>query len=119
MKIKTVDEYIVSFPKDVQLILRGIRETIKEVAPEAKEVTSYQMPAYKLNGSILVYFAAWKNHIGFYALPKANHEFKKELSHYEVAKGSIKFPLDQPMPLDLIRKIVEFWVKEIQCPDSN
>ena len=108
---KNIDQYIAGFPTDVRAILETIRETIKKAAPDAEETISYQMPAFKLKG-YLVYFAAFKNHIGFYPMPSAIEQFKKELSVYEGAKGSVKFPLDRPMPLVLIGKIVKFRVKE-------
>jgi uncharacterized protein YdhG (YjbR/CyaY superfamily) len=108
---KSIDEYIAGFPKDVKGILEKIRMTIREAAPNAEETISYQMPAFKLNG-YLVYFAAFKNHIGFYPMPSGIEKFKKELSVYEGAKGSVKFPLDKPIPFSLISKIVKFRVKE-------
>src|SRR5215203_2820825 len=107
----TIDEYIATFPKETQKILEDIRVTIKAAAPEAQEKISYQMPTFFLNGN-LVHFAAFKNHIGFYPVPTGIAKFKKELSVYEQGKGSVQFPLDQPMPLDLITKIVKFRVKE-------
>jgi uncharacterized protein YdhG (YjbR/CyaY superfamily) len=110
-KPKSIDEYIAHFPEDVQSALEKVRAAVKKAAPKAEETISYQMPAFKLNG-ILVYFAGWKNHIGFYPVPSAIKEFDKELSAYEGAKGSVKFPLDKPMPLDLISRIVKFRVKE-------
>lgn len=103
--------YIASFPKEVQAKLEQVRATIKKAAPEAEETISYGMPAFKLNGP-LVYFAAFKGHIGFYALPSGNEAFQKELAKYKMGKGSIQFPLDEPMPLALITKIVQFRVKE-------
>jgi uncharacterized protein YdhG (YjbR/CyaY superfamily) len=109
---KNPDEYIRSYPKDIQILLNQIRATIKKSAPEAVESISYGMPAYKLNGKPLVYFAAFKNHIGFYALPTGHAEFKVELARYKQGKGSAQFPIDEPMPLDLITKIVKFRVKE-------
>lgn len=111
---KTIDEYIATFPKEVQVILKTIRQTIQKAAPEAEETISYQMPTFKLNGKYLVYFGAWKNHIGFYALPSGTQAFEKQLSMYKRAKGSIQFPLDEPMPLGLISDIVKFRVKETQ-----
>jgi uncharacterized protein YdhG (YjbR/CyaY superfamily) len=110
-KIKTVDEYIASFPKNVQSILQELRQVIRETAPEAEEVISYNMPAFKQNG-ILFWYAAFKNHIGFFPKMAVIEAFKKELSSYEVSKGTIRFPLDKPIPFDLVRKIVEFRVKE-------
>ncbi|MBA4408581.1 MAG: DUF1801 domain-containing protein [Bacteroidota bacterium] len=88
--------------------LNQVRSTIRQAAPEAEESISYGMPAYKLNGRRLVYFAGFKNHIGFYATPSGHSEFAKELSKYKQGKGSVQFPLDQPMPLELIAQIVEF-----------
>jgi uncharacterized protein YdhG (YjbR/CyaY superfamily) len=108
---KDIDEYIVGFPKDIQTILQKIRKTIKKAAPEAQEKIGYQMPTFTLNGN-LVHFAAFKNHIGFYPTPSGTEKFKKEISVYKAAKGSIQFPLDQPIPYDLISQIVEFRVKE-------
>lgn len=111
-KFTTMDAYIASFPKDVQTILEKIRQTIRNAVPGATEAISYQIPTFKLNGSNLVHFAAWKEHVGFYAMPSGNVAFKKELAQYKVAKGSIQFPLDEPIPYDLVTKIVKFRVKE-------
>jgi uncharacterized protein YdhG (YjbR/CyaY superfamily) len=108
---RTIDEYIVSFPPDVQETLESIRRTIKQAAPDAEETISYQMPTFTLKGN-LVHFAAFKKHIGFYPIPTGIEEFKDELSVYEGGKGSVQFPLDKLMPFDLIRRIVEFRVKE-------
>jgi uncharacterized protein YdhG (YjbR/CyaY superfamily) len=109
-----IDEYIIGFPGDIQLILNQVRSTIKQAAPEAQESISYGMPAYKTHGKPLVYFAAFQNHIGFYATPTGHSEFAKELSKYKQGKGSVQFPIDQPMPLNLISQIVEFRVIENQ-----
>lgn len=109
---KDVDEYISGFPKDIQKLLKQIRATVKEKAPEAVESISYGMPAYKLNGKPLVYFAAFNNHIGFYATPAGHKEFAADLSEYKQGKGSVQFPLNKPMPLELIGRIVEFKVKD-------
>ena len=106
-----IDEYIESFPKDIQDILEKVRATIREAAPEAEEAISYQMPTFKLKGN-LVHFAAFKNHIGMYPAPSGIEKFKSELSAYKGGKGSIKFPLDKPIPYDLISEIVKFRVKE-------
>lgn len=106
----SIDEYIGSFPKNIQTILQQVRETIHDAAPDAVEAISYQIPTFKQNGN-LVHFAAWKNHIGFYPTPSGTKEFEKELSKYNRSKGSVQFPLDQPMPLSLIRKIVKYRVK--------
>ena len=108
---KNIDEYIAGFPKNVQEILQKIRKTIREAAPDAKEAISYQMPSFRLEGN-LVYFAAFKKHIGFYPIPSGIEEFKDELAVYEQGKGSVQFPLDRPMPLDLITRIVKFRVRE-------
>jgi uncharacterized protein YdhG (YjbR/CyaY superfamily) len=111
-KPNNIDEYIAGFPKDIQTILEQIRATIKKVAPEAKESISYAIPTFTLNKTYLVYFAAFKNHIGFYPTPIGMEAFKEEFIHYKTGKGSIQFPLDKPMPFDLITKIVEFRIKE-------
>jgi uncharacterized protein YdhG (YjbR/CyaY superfamily) len=107
----TIDEYISSFPDDIQTLLQQIRGTIRQAAPEAEEAIKYAMPTFVLNGN-LVHFAAFKHHIGFYPVPSGIEEFKKELSSYKGSKGSVQFPLDQPMPLDLISRIVQFRVNE-------
>jgi uncharacterized protein YdhG (YjbR/CyaY superfamily) len=107
----SIDEYIATFPPDVRIKLEELRAAIHAAAPGAEEKISYQMPAFALNG-ILVYFAGWKTHIGFYATPNGNEAFKEELSAYEYAKGSIKFPIDQPLPLDLISRMVKFRAAE-------
>jgi uncharacterized protein YdhG (YjbR/CyaY superfamily) len=112
MQYKTIDEYIVTFPADVQVILKKMRQTIHQAAPEAVEAISYQMPTFKLNGKNLVHFAAWKGHIGFYPTPSGTSTFQKELSPYKASKGSVQFPLDKPIPYDLVKKIVAFRVKE-------
>jgi uncharacterized protein YdhG (YjbR/CyaY superfamily) len=112
--LNSIDAYIATFPNDIQEILIKIRKTILEKAPNAIESMSYGMPAYKTNGKPLVYFAGYKNHIGFYATPQGHTEFSKELSKYKSGKGSVQFPIDQPMPLDLIGRIVEFRVNENQ-----
>ena len=109
---KNIDEYIAGFPHDVQEILEKIRMTIRKAAPDAEETISYQMPTFTLEGKYLVYFAAFKKHIGFYPAPIGNAEFKAELSVYEAGKGTLKFPFDKPIPFDLISKIVKFRAKE-------
>ena len=111
---KTIDEYIHTFPREIQSILRKIRLTIHQAAPQAMETISYGMPAFKLNGKVLVYFAAWKKHIGFYATPTGNAAFKQALANYKVAKGSIQFPLDQAMPYRLITRMVKLRVQQIK-----
>ena len=107
----TIDAYIAAFPDDVQSILQQIRRTIHDAAPEATEAISYQMPTFKLHGN-LVHFGAFKNHIGFYPVPSGIEAFQDELAAYKQGKGSIQFPLDRPMPFDLIRRIVEYRVQE-------
>ena len=111
----SIDEYIASFPKEVQGVLQQIKEAIKEAAPEAEETISYNMPAFELNG-ILVWFGAFKNHVGFYPRKSAIEQFKGDLADYQVSKvqGTVKFPLNKPIPVDLIKKIVRFRVKENQ-----
>ncbi len=108
---KDIDEYIAGFPREVQEILGKIRETIREAAPDARETINYQIPTFTLEGN-LVHFAAFKKHIGFYPAPSGIEKFKLELSAYEGAKGSVKFPLDKPIPYELIREIVAFRVEE-------
>ena len=108
---KNIDEYIAGFPQDVQQVLEKIRATIRKAAPDAKEAINYGIPTFTLNGN-LVHFAAFKNHIGFYPAPSGIEQFKDELSAYELAKGSVQFPLDQKIPYGLITKIVKFRVKE-------
>jgi uncharacterized protein YdhG (YjbR/CyaY superfamily) len=107
----SIDEYIAAFPEDKQVLLETVRATIRAAAPEAEERISYQMPAFALHGN-LVYFAALKNHIGFYPTSSGIAAFKEELSGYETSKGAIKFPLTRPLPLELISKIVQFRVRE-------
>jgi uncharacterized protein YdhG (YjbR/CyaY superfamily) len=107
----SIDEYIALFPEETKRILQEIRAVIKACAPDAEEKISYQMPTFYLKGN-LVHFAAWKNHIGFYPTPSGTREFQKEISMYEGAKGSIRFPIDKPMPMDLIRRIVQFRLAE-------
>jgi uncharacterized protein YdhG (YjbR/CyaY superfamily) len=109
---KNIDEYIAGYPKDVQQILEKVRMTIKKAAPDAEEKISYQMPTFTLNGNYLIYFAAYKKHIGLYPAPIGNAEFKEKLSAYGAGKGTAKFPLDKPIPFDLIGKIVKFRIKE-------
>ncbi|MEP7172628.1 MAG: DUF1801 domain-containing protein [Aestuariivirga sp.] len=115
VKFTTMDTYVAAFPKEIQGILEQVRQTIRKAAPGAVEAISYQIPTFKLNGSNLVHFAAWKDHIGFYATPSGNAAFKKELARFKVAKGSIQFPLDEPIPYDLVTKMVIFRVKETQA----
>ncbi|HSF81617.1 MAG TPA: DUF1801 domain-containing protein [Anaerolineales bacterium] len=108
---KNIDEYIAGFPKEVQEILEMIRTTIKDAAPQAEETISYQMPTFTLQGN-LVHFAAFKKHIGFYPAPRGIEKFKNELSAYKGGKGTVQFPLDKPIPYELISEIVKFRVKD-------
>ena len=108
---KNIDEYIAQFPNEVQEKLQRLRETIREAAPDAVEKISYQMPTFYLGGN-LVHFAAYQNHIGFYPTPSGIEKFTEALSRYEGGKGSVKFPLNQPIPYDLVREIVLFRVNE-------
>jgi uncharacterized protein YdhG (YjbR/CyaY superfamily) len=110
-QFETIDEYIGMFPEDVQRILNELRQTIRVAAPAARETINYQIPTFTLNGN-LVHFAAFENHIGFYPTPSGMEAFKKELSGYKGAKGSVQFPIHEPLPLPLIRRIVEYRVKE-------
>jgi uncharacterized protein YdhG (YjbR/CyaY superfamily) len=111
-KPKNIDEYIATFPLEIQKILNQVRMTIKKVAPKAEEKISYGMPAFRLHNKDLIYFAAFAKHIGVYALPSGNEAFKKELTKYKTGKGSIQFPLDRPIPFDLLAKIVQFRAQE-------
>ena len=111
IKFKTVEEYFSIFPASTRHILEQVRNIIKQTAPQAAEVISYNMPAFKLNG-VLVYYAAHKNHIGFYPTASPISAFENELSIYKWSKGAIQFPIDKPMPIDLISKIVQFRLRE-------
>jgi uncharacterized protein YdhG (YjbR/CyaY superfamily) len=119
-KFDDIDSYIASFPEATQKLLKQVRETIRKAATQAKETINYGMPTFTLKGN-LVHFAAFKNHIGFYPTPSGIETFKKDLSAYDGAKGSVRFPLDKPIPFDLIGRIVEFRVKECQLkvPDKK
>ena len=109
---KTINEYIAAHPKNVRILLETMRKAIRRSAPGAEETISYQMPAFRLNG-ILVYFAAFKNHIGFYPTASAVDAFKAELSAFETSKGTIRFPVDKPIPVALVERIVKYRVKEV------
>jgi uncharacterized protein YdhG (YjbR/CyaY superfamily) len=113
LPFSSIDAYIATFPKDIQEILNALRATIRAAAPDAEETISYQMPTFRLKGN-LVHFAVHKNHIGFYPTPSGIAAFQEELSAYKGAKGSVQFPLDQPLPLDLVQRIVRFRVEENQ-----
>jgi uncharacterized protein YdhG (YjbR/CyaY superfamily) len=118
-RANSIDEYIKGFPPGIQKLLKEVRSTIKTAAPEAEETIKYAMPTFTLNGVNLVHFAAFKNHIGFYPTPHGIEAFEKELSAYKGAKGSVQFPLDQPMPLQLISKIVKFRVAQNVAKAKN
>lgn len=112
-KFNSIDEYIAGFPEGTQRILEQIRATVKKAAPEADETIKYEMPTFTLKGN-LIHFAAFKNHIGFYPIPKGNEELTKDLLVYRAAKGTLRFPIDKPIPLELISRVVKFRVKENQ-----
>lgn len=109
----SIDEYISTFPNHVQTILQQVRRTVKEAAPEASEAIKYGIPTFVLKGN-LVHFGAYKNHIGFYPTPSAANAFEDDFANYKTGKGSVQFPIDEPMPLDLITKIVKFRIKELE-----
>lgn len=109
----TIDEYINPFPQEVKAILENIRQVVHKVAPDAVETISYQMPTFKYKGKPLVYFGGWKEHVAIYPTPSGTKAFEKELAPYKHSKGTIQFALDQPVPYDLIKKIVAFRVHEI------
>ncbi len=114
-----IDEYIAKFPKETSKILQQVRLTVKKAAPNAEETISYGMPAFRYKGKIVIYFAGYKNHIGVYATPSGHAAFQKELSAYKQGRGSVQFPLDQPMPLDLIKRIVKFRVQQQDEPVTD
>jgi uncharacterized protein YdhG (YjbR/CyaY superfamily) len=111
IKPRNIDEFILNYPQDIQLLLEKMRSTIKEAAPGVQEKISYGIPTFILNGN-LVHFAPYKNHIGFYPSPSGIQAFQKELTRYKSSKGAIQFPIDEPLPLKLISRIVKFRVKE-------
>src|SRR5687767_4773347 len=111
-KINSIDEYIDTFPEDMQTILKQVRKTIKAAAPEAGERISYGIPTFTLNDKYLIYFAGWKHHISIYPIPIGDDAFNQEIAPYVSGKGTLKFPTDKPMPLKLITKIVKLKVAE-------
>lgn len=111
-KPSNIDDYIAGFPEDVQKVMQQIRTAIKEVVPHAEEKISYGMPAFNTHGRYLVYFGGFKKHIGFYPTPSGTDTFAKDLEDYKTGRGSVQFPLDRPMPLDLIKRIVAYREKE-------
>lgn len=110
-KFNTVDEYISTLPSKSKNLMKSLRKAIQQAAPQAEELISYNMPAFRLNG-VLVYYAAFDKHIGFYPTPSGIEKFKKELSSFKWAKGSVQFPINRPIPYDLVKKIVKFRVEE-------
>ena len=115
----SVDEYIAEFPADTREVLEELRTLIRTAAPEATETISYAIPTFDLNGRHLVHFAGYARHVGLYPTPSGTEAFRDELNAYKGAKGSVQFPLGQPLPADLIRRIVEFRVKEVARPTSK
>lgn len=113
IKFKTVDEYFLTQTPKAQPLLTILRNLVKKTVPEAVESISYAMPAYKYHGRPLIYFAAFEHHIGVYATPSANTAFSHKLAQYKQGKGSIQFPIDEPLPIDLIREMIQYKVKEI------
>ena len=116
--MKEVDKYIAEFPVEVQEILQIVRKIIQETAPDADEKLAYGMPGYKLKGKPLVYFAGYAKHVGLYATPVAHEAFSDELKGYKQGKGSVQFPLNKPMPYDLIKRIVTFKINQICGPND-
>ena len=114
-QFSTIDEYINTFPADVRKVLERVRRTIRKAAPGSEEAISYQMPTFRLNGRNLVHFAGYEKHIGLYPTPSGTEAFKIELASYKGGKGSARFPLDRPIPYDLVRKIVAFRVAESEA----
>ena len=108
----TIDEYISTFPADIQAILKKMRQSIQKAAPDAVETISYGIPTFNLNGKHLVFFAGWKQHISLYPLPAGDEAFQQEIAHYKRAKGTIQFPLDKPLPYELVEQIVILLIKE-------
>lgn len=114
ISFKSMDEYIGTFPEDLQKILEELRGTIKAAAPEAEETISYNIPTFKMKGKYLIYFAGWKNHISLYPIPVGSEAFNKQIAKYVEGKGTLKFPIDKPLPLKLITKIVKLKLPENQ-----
>jgi uncharacterized protein YdhG (YjbR/CyaY superfamily) len=108
----TIDEYIGTFPQDTQIILEKMRQTIHQAAPKAVETISYNMPTFNLNGKHLVFFAGWKHHISMYPIPAGDETFQQQISHYKRVKSTVQFPLDKPVPYDLVEQLVTFLVLE-------
>ncbi len=111
-RFTTMEEYISSFPEEIQAVLEHVRQAIHHAAPEAAETMSYGIPTFNLHGKHLVFFAGWKRHLSLYPLPAGDEAFQQELAHYKRAKGSIQFPLDKPIPYDFVEQIVTFLMRE-------
>ena len=118
-KIISIQDYITSFPEETQAKLQMIHQAIIKLAPDASESISYGLPTYKINNKPLIYFGGYKNHIGLYALPSSHAKFEKLLDGYKKGKGSVQFPLTEPLPIDLISRIVEFRVQELSSKPSR
>ncbi len=112
-KPTTIDEYIITFSQETQKALQEVRNVIKQIVPEADETISYAIPTFKVNNKVLVHFAAFTNHIGLYAMPTAHEAFKKDFAKYKTGKGSVQFPLNEPLPVELIKKVIKYRIKEI------
>jgi uncharacterized protein YdhG (YjbR/CyaY superfamily) len=108
----TIDEYISTFPADIQAILEKMRQTIQKAVPDAVEAISYSIPTFNLNGKHIVFFAGWKHHISLYPLPAGDEAFQQQVAHYKRARGTLQFPLDKPIPYDLVEQIVTLLMKE-------
>ncbi len=113
-QFKTIDGFIAGFPKSVRVVLEELRRVIRESAPGAEETISYGIPTFDLNGRHLVHFSAYKNHVGFYPTSSGIEAFRKELSPFKTSRGTVQFPLDKPIPYDLVKKIVKFRVEETE-----
>ncbi len=113
-KLDSIDQYIASFSGNTEAVLKQMRSLINKIAPSASESISYGMPAFKVNGKPLIYFAGYKNHIGLYALPKTHKTFSLQIAKYKQGKGSVQFPLNQPMPMQLINKMIKYRLKELE-----
>jgi uncharacterized protein YdhG (YjbR/CyaY superfamily) len=116
---RSIDDYIATFPKDIQGKLEELRRTIRAAAPKAEEKISYQIPTFTLNGKYLIYFAGWKNHISIYPVPSGDEAFNREISQYVAGKGTLKFPTDKPLPLKLVAKVVKLNVAENRKRTDN
>ena len=112
MKFTSINEYISTLPENAQKAMGEIIAAIKDVVPDAEEHISYNMPAFKVNGEYFIHFSAWKNHIGMYPIPAGNEAFQKQIEQYRSAKSSLNFPLDKPMPIKLIEKVIKFRIAE-------